>query len=103
MTISLNSIATEREFHSDKASTYWLSKDREKHDKMTGQHFCFKELLRGISVLDIECGSGVWLADMCSEYPNCIYHSRDIIDTFDIFQKIPLLKHSYGTVTQRLL
>ncbi|KAI9272504.1 S-adenosyl-L-methionine-dependent methyltransferase [Sporodiniella umbellata] len=110
-------LVTVREFHNDEASTYWLPKDADEHDRLTGQHFAFKELLkenisssvketldfkRGISVLDIGCGSGAWMADMSLDYPNCTYHGCDIIDTPDIIKKLPCLKYTYGNVTQKL-
>ncbi|KAI9279530.1 S-adenosyl-L-methionine-dependent methyltransferase [Sporodiniella umbellata] len=115
--INPESLVIKREFHSEKASTYWLPKDAEEHDRLTGQHFAYKELLKGnisssvrksldfelgVSILDIGCGSGAWLADMSSEYPNCTYHGCDIIDTPDIIQKLSKLNYVYGNVIQGL-
>ncbi|KAI9281576.1 S-adenosyl-L-methionine-dependent methyltransferase [Sporodiniella umbellata] len=115
--INPESLATKREFHKDGTTDYWLPKDKDEHDRLTGQHFAFKDLLngnitssvkdildfqKGISILDIGCGSGVWMADMSSEYPNCTYYGCDIIDTPDIIRMLPNLSYSYGNVTQRL-
>ncbi|PHZ11524.1 S-adenosyl-L-methionine-dependent methyltransferase, partial [Rhizopus microsporus ATCC 52813] len=86
---------TKREFHSDKGSTYWLPKDEEEQMRLTGQHYAFKSLFegnvlpsvtsaldfqKGINILDVGCGSGVWIMDMVQEYPNCTYHGCDIDD-----------------------
>ncbi|KAI9279882.1 S-adenosyl-L-methionine-dependent methyltransferase [Sporodiniella umbellata] len=115
--INPESLATKREFHSEETSTYWLPKDKDEHERLTGQHFIYKELLGGnisssaketldfeggISILDVGCGSGVWMADMSSEYPNCTYHGCDIIDAPVIIQKLAHLNFSYGNVIQKL-
>ncbi|EIE79696.1 hypothetical protein RO3G_04401 [Rhizopus delemar RA 99-880] len=69
-------INTNREFHSEETSSYWLPKDEEEQQRLTAQHFAFKELYngnilrsvrenldfeKGISVLDVGCGSGAWI------------------------------------------
>ncbi|KAI9257907.1 S-adenosyl-L-methionine-dependent methyltransferase [Sporodiniella umbellata] len=115
--INPESLVTKREFHNNEASTYWLPKDREEHDRLTAQHFCFKELFKGnisssvketldfengISILDIGCGSGAWLADMNFEYPKCTYYGCDIIEAPDIIQKLPCLNFLHGSVAQGL-
>ncbi|KAI9247743.1 S-adenosyl-L-methionine-dependent methyltransferase [Sporodiniella umbellata] len=111
------SLITNREFHNEENATYWLPKDQDEHDRLTGQHFCFKELVKGnisssakeilnfeegVSVLDIGCGSGAWLADMNSEYPNCKYYGCDIIDIPDLIRKLPKLNFVHGNVSKRL-
>ncbi|KAI9250738.1 S-adenosyl-L-methionine-dependent methyltransferase [Sporodiniella umbellata] len=110
-------LKTKREFHKEESSTYWLPKDAEEHDRLTGQHFAFKELLkgnisssvsetldfkRGISILDVGCGSGAWLADMSTDYPQCTYYGCDIIDVPEIIRKLPKVKYAHGNVVQRL-
>ncbi|KAI9281574.1 S-adenosyl-L-methionine-dependent methyltransferase [Sporodiniella umbellata] len=115
--VNLESLSTNREFHNDKNSTYWLPKDKEEHDRLTGQHFALKELFGGnvlpsvkkaldfeggISVLDVGCGSGAWLADMSSEYPNCTYNGCDIIESPEIIKRLPNLKFTYGNAVQGL-
>lgn len=69
-------INLDREFHNEKAATYWLPKDDDEQRRLTGQHFAYKELFegnilssvrnildfnKGVSILDIGCGSGVWM------------------------------------------
>ncbi|RCH84248.1 hypothetical protein CU098_008031, partial [Rhizopus stolonifer] len=34
----------------------------------------------GVSVLDIGCGSGVWIMDMAQDFPNCTYDGCDIVN-----------------------
>ncbi|CEJ01055.1 hypothetical protein RMCBS344292_15094 [Rhizopus microsporus] len=95
-TTIVNSTAnTNREFHKEEASTYWLPKDEEEQMRLTGQHYAFKSLFegnvlpsvtdaldfqKGINILDVGCGSGVWIMDMVQEYPNCAYHGCDIVN-----------------------
>ncbi|KAG1226582.1 hypothetical protein G6F67_008918 [Rhizopus microsporus] len=95
-TTIVNSTAnTNREFHKEESSTYWLPKDEEEQMRLTGQHYAFKSLFegnvlpsvtdtldfqKGINILDVGCGSGVWIMDMVQEYPNCTYHGCDIVN-----------------------
>ncbi|CEG75223.1 hypothetical protein RMATCC62417_10302 [Rhizopus microsporus] len=116
-TVNQNVIGTEREFHNEETSTYWLPKDDEEQKRLAGQHFAFKDLYegnvlpsvtkaldfqKGITILDVGCGSGVWVMDMITEYPNCTYHGCDIVDTTN--KKLPLKQftYTYGNVTKRL-
>ncbi|KAI9282776.1 S-adenosyl-L-methionine-dependent methyltransferase [Sporodiniella umbellata] len=111
------SVVTNREFHNVETSTYWLPKDRDELDRLTGQHFIFKEILKGnvsssvketidfkkgAAILDVGCGSGVWSLDMSSDYPNCTYNSCDIIDTPELLRKQKKVKYAYGNVIQGL-
>ncbi|KAG0789437.1 hypothetical protein G6F22_006710 [Rhizopus arrhizus] len=107
-TININ-----REFHNEETSTYWLPKDEDEQQRLTGQHFAFKELFEGnisrkahealgfeegISVLDVGCGSGVWIMDMINDYPNCTYHGCDIVDTTNKILKVDQFTYNYGNV-----
>ncbi|KAG1460573.1 hypothetical protein G6F46_003737 [Rhizopus delemar] len=115
--INYTTINTNREFHNEEKSTYWLPKDEDEQKRLTGQHFAFKELFegnvlvsvrqnldfeKGISVLDVGCGSGVWIMDMNNDYPNCTYHGCDIVDTTNKILKIKQFTFSYGNVIEGL-
>ncbi|KAG1176646.1 hypothetical protein G6F70_003379 [Rhizopus microsporus] len=86
---------TKREFHNDETSTYWLPKDDGEQKRLTGQHFIFKKLFggvsevldfeKGVTILDAECGSDVWVMDMIHDHPNCTYYGCDIADTDNAF------------------
>ncbi|CAO3700772.1 unnamed protein product [Rhizopus microsporus] len=109
--VNHNVIGTEREFHNEETSTYWLPKD------VAHQHVAFKDLYegnvlpsvtkaldfqKGITILDVGCGSGVWVMDMTTEYPSCTCHGCDIVDTTN--KKLPLKQftYTYGNMTKRL-
>ncbi|KAG1049410.1 hypothetical protein G6F43_008264 [Rhizopus delemar] len=115
--IDYTTINTNREFHNEEASTYWLPKDEEEQRRLAGQHFAYKELFggnllssvcnsldfeKGISVLDIGCGSGVWIMDMINDYPNCTYHGCDIVDTTNKVLKIDQFTYSHGNIVKGL-
>ncbi|KAI9281070.1 hypothetical protein BY458DRAFT_538072 [Sporodiniella umbellata] len=95
-----NNDAVKREFHSDKSSTYWFPKDEDEHDRLTGllkgnissSAKNTLDFVNGVSVLDIGCGSGAWLADMSYEYPNC-----------NVVQGLPYADNSFDFVYFRLL
>ncbi|EIE90589.1 hypothetical protein RO3G_15300 [Rhizopus delemar RA 99-880] len=42
-----SSSRTQREFHKEEQSTYWLPKDEDEQLRLTGQHFALKELFGG--------------------------------------------------------
>ncbi|KAG1152477.1 hypothetical protein G6F37_004191 [Rhizopus arrhizus] len=111
--VEYTAINTDREFHNEESSTYWLPKDDEEQKRLTGQHFLFKEFFegnicrsvrealdfeKGISVLDVGCGSGVWIMDMINDYPNCTYHGCDIVDTTNKILKADQFTYNYGNV-----
>ncbi|KAI9283321.1 S-adenosyl-L-methionine-dependent methyltransferase [Sporodiniella umbellata] len=94
--VGVSTTESSREYHSDETSTYWLPKDDEEQQRLTGQHYALKEMYgsnvlscvesgldfkKGVSVLDVGCGSGIWLTDMLFDYPNCNYHGCDMVDT----------------------
>ncbi|KAG0848275.1 hypothetical protein G6F17_011791 [Rhizopus arrhizus] len=111
--VEYTAINTDRELHNEESSTYWLPKDDEEQKRLTGQHFLFKEFFegnisrsvrealdfeKGISVLDVGCGSGVWIMDMINDYPNCTYHGCDIVDTTNKILKVDQFTYNYGNV-----
>ncbi|CAO3692914.1 unnamed protein product [Rhizopus stolonifer] len=108
---------TKRSYHNEEKATYWMPKDDEEQQRLTGQHFAFKELYdgnllssvkkeldfeTGISILDIGCGSGVWIMDMIYDYPNCEYHGCDIVDTTNKILKIDQFTFTYGNILKGL-
>ncbi|CAO3686224.1 unnamed protein product [Rhizopus stolonifer] len=110
-------INLKREFHNEETSTYWLPKDDEEQKRLTGQHFAYKELLegnmlasvreslnfeKGVSVLDIGCGSGVWSMDMAHDYPNCTYDGCDIVDVTNKKLKLDRFTFRQGNVLHGL-
>ncbi|KAG1332384.1 hypothetical protein G6F62_007250 [Rhizopus arrhizus] len=95
----LTTININREFHNDKTSAYWLPKDDEEQRRLTGENMDFE---KGITVLDVGCGSGSWIMDMITDYPNCTYHGCDIIDTTNKILKIDQFTFSKGNVAQNL-
>ncbi|KAG1057994.1 hypothetical protein G6F43_000196 [Rhizopus delemar] len=112
-----SSSRTQREFHKEEQSTYWLPKDEDEQLRLTGQHFALKELFggnilskakevldfkNGVSVLDIGCGSGVWTMDMASTYPNCAYECCDIVDVINKKMMPQKCKFSYGNLVKGL-
>ncbi|KAG0782211.1 hypothetical protein G6F62_006769 [Rhizopus arrhizus] len=117
MVMNHTTINTKREFHSEETSSYWLPKDEEEQQRLTAQHFAFKELYngnilrsvsenldfeKGISVLDVGCGSGAWIMDMTHDYPNCTFHGCDIVDTTNKILKIDQFTFKLGNVVQGL-
>ncbi|RCH87832.1 hypothetical protein CU097_003627 [Rhizopus azygosporus] len=106
-----------REFHNEESSTYWLPKDDEEQMRLTGQHCAIKNLYggnvlssvkntldfeKGITILDVGCGSGAWVMDMIHEYPKCTYHGCDISDIR--YKKVNVEKFifTYGNVVKGL-
>ncbi|CEI90913.1 hypothetical protein RMCBS344292_05222 [Rhizopus microsporus] len=114
---STTAINTKREFHNEESSTYWLPKDDEEQMRLTGQHYAFKSLYggnvlpsvtkaldfeKGITVLDVGCGSGVWIMDMVQDYPNCAYHGCDIADAIHKNVNVNQFTFTYGNVVKGL-
>ncbi|RCH94171.1 hypothetical protein CU097_013822 [Rhizopus azygosporus] len=110
--ITLNS---KREFHQVQTSTYWLPKDEEEQFRLMAQHSVIKDLFGGnilssvtknldfnkeLTVLDVGCGSGVWLMDTICEYPKCKYYGCDMVDVIN--RKLANFTFNIGNVLQRL-
>ncbi|KAI8090927.1 S-adenosyl-L-methionine-dependent methyltransferase [Gilbertella persicaria] len=108
---------SKRDFHDSKSSTYWLPKDDEEQDRLTGQHFAVKELFEGnmltsvaekldftknLSILDVGCGSGSWLMDMASDYPQCTFEGCDIVEVTNKNIAPPQVHFCYGDVLKGL-
>ncbi|EIE87400.1 hypothetical protein RO3G_12111 [Rhizopus delemar RA 99-880] len=106
-----------REFHQIETSSYWLPKDEDEQLRQTGQHFVIKEVFggnvlssitealdfdRGISILDIGCGSGTWIMDMISEYPNCQYDGCDIVDVINKSIMLKQFTFKFGNILETL-
>ncbi|CAO3701528.1 unnamed protein product [Rhizopus stolonifer] len=105
---------TTRIFHVGQESTYWLPKDDDEQRRLTGQHFLYKEfydgsnilpsvkeklnLEKGVKVLDVGCGSCVWIMDMITDYPNCEYHGCDIEDITNKLLRLDKFTFTYGNV-----
>ncbi|KAG1152480.1 hypothetical protein G6F37_008659 [Rhizopus arrhizus] len=117
LVVDYTTINREREFHNEETCTYWLPKDEEEQQRLTGQHFALKELFegnlsrsvqknldfeKGISVLDVGCGPGAWIMDMTQDYPNCTYHGCDIVDVTNKNLKIDQFTFNFGNVIQGL-
>ncbi|CEG66691.1 hypothetical protein RMATCC62417_03226 [Rhizopus microsporus] len=114
---SEETINMERDFHNEESSTYWLPKDPAEQQRLTGQHFAIKELYqgnvlenvrkkldfkKGIRVLDVGCGSGAWIMDMATEYPNCVYEGCDIVEVANKRVSLQQVTFRYGNVLDRL-
>ncbi|KAI8810040.1 S-adenosyl-L-methionine-dependent methyltransferase [Cladochytrium replicatum] len=82
-----------RTFNTEKAP-YVLPDDVREGSRLNMQHYLVREefrvnylgvtkedLLRGLSVLDIGCGTGIWLAEMNRDFPKGTYHGVDISAT----------------------
>ncbi|KAI9246597.1 S-adenosyl-L-methionine-dependent methyltransferase [Sporodiniella umbellata] len=108
---------TYRQFHNEKTSSYLLPKDNLEQERLLGQHFACKKLFggnilssvresfdfnRGISVLDVGCGCGVWMMDMNLEFPNCSYYGCDIVDVTNEALSLNKFKFRYGNVVAGL-
>ncbi|KAI9257905.1 hypothetical protein BY458DRAFT_558066 [Sporodiniella umbellata] len=115
--VNTTNLATNQDFCSENSFTHWLPRDKFERDRLTEQHFAFKELLKGnicpvvkesldfeggISILNVGCDSGEWMADMYADYPNCTYQGCDVTDASKIFEKTPHLNFTYGNVAQKL-
>ncbi|CEG75936.1 hypothetical protein RMATCC62417_10907 [Rhizopus microsporus] len=104
-------INTKREFHNEESSTYWLPKGDEEQMRLTGSPYGGNVLPsvtkvldfeKGITVLDLECGYGVWIMDMVQDYPNCTYHGCAIVDAIHKNMNVNQLTFTLGNVVKGL-
>ncbi|KAG1170120.1 hypothetical protein G6F70_007919 [Rhizopus microsporus] len=87
-----------REFHSEDKSTYWLPKDEEEQKRLIAN----LDFEKGVTILDVGCGSGVWMMDMMHEYPNCTFYGCDIVNTVNRVLDLEKINFSYGNVVKGL-
>ncbi|KAI8799331.1 S-adenosyl-L-methionine-dependent methyltransferase [Cladochytrium replicatum] len=100
-----SSEGSDRTYHSSKASPYVIPADAQEGQRLNLQHHLLRQLFdgpnhgsgipvealeRGLKVLDVGCGSGIWLAEMNRDFPNGIYYGVDMetSDFAQIFQEI---------------
>jgi tRNA G46 methylase TrmB len=43
-------------------------------------HFANLDATTPLDALDVGCGSGVWVLEMCHDYPNCNFTGMDILE-----------------------
>ncbi|KAI8805419.1 S-adenosyl-L-methionine-dependent methyltransferase [Cladochytrium replicatum] len=81
-----------RTFHGEKKAPYVLPDDVKEGARLNLAHHLMRELwggpnyvgvteaelIKGLKVLDVGCGSGIWLAEMHRDFPNGEYFGVDI-------------------------
>ncbi|KAG0169791.1 hypothetical protein DFQ30_003228 [Apophysomyces sp. BC1015] len=114
----MTQVLTQREYHQQDSSSYWLPKDEEEQRRLTGQHCIIKEIFggknvlssvtrivplsQGAKVLDIGSGSGAWIFDMASEYPESTFLGVDIVEIVQKNLMTDKTKFYYGDVLEGL-
>ncbi|KAI8981494.1 S-adenosyl-L-methionine-dependent methyltransferase [Pilobolus umbonatus] len=107
-----------RTFHEVQDSAYWLPNDGAELDRLTGQHYAVKNLFEGninslivnslemkskhSNVLDIGCGPGSWIKDVCNDYPLCQFTGVDMTDVFPTDFSATNVKFELGNVLKGL-
>ncbi|KAI8800899.1 S-adenosyl-L-methionine-dependent methyltransferase [Cladochytrium replicatum] len=85
----------QRTYHKDERAPYILPDDVKEGSRLNLQHHLIrhlfggpnfagvkeKQLLNGLTVLDIGCGTGIWLAEMNRDFPKGEYHGVDLTTT----------------------
>ncbi len=108
-------------------SSYLLPKDLQEKNRLDFQHFLLRRLLGGNyaaplppstrSILDVGCGTGLWVREMAQQFPRAHVIGLDLelsnaaqnhpancwFVTGNILQGIPFSSESFDAVHQRLL
>ncbi|CAG8514509.1 13324_t:CDS:2 [Acaulospora morrowiae] len=84
-----------RRYHNEETASYLLSSDIEEIDRQQLQHYCFKHifkcnmsapvenmLIEGSRVLDVGCGTGIWVLELSSKYENSEFFGVDMSPVF---------------------
>ncbi|RKP04826.1 S-adenosyl-L-methionine-dependent methyltransferase, partial [Thamnocephalis sphaerospora] len=118
-------VRTTQEIHED-CSPYPLPSDLEQQENMDQMHYHLKHILHGNyaakinkprAILDVGTGSGAWLLEMATEFPDarCVgvdiskIQPHDIIppnchfDTADVLQGLPYPSESFDYVHMRFM
>ncbi|KAI8801405.1 S-adenosyl-L-methionine-dependent methyltransferase [Cladochytrium replicatum] len=93
-----------RTYHSDPSSPYVLPDDVMEGNRLNMQHHLIRmvfngnnhqfvpkeQLERGMKVLDVGCGTAIWLSEMYRDFPTGEYHGVDITTTAwsDVFLRL---------------
>ncbi|CAG8601615.1 8776_t:CDS:2 [Ambispora leptoticha] len=80
-----------RRYHNLSDSMYFMANDDEEAYRLNRYHDAMKDIWRGLfnspveeklrkgaHVIDIGCGSGIWILDMAQQYPNSMFVGIDI-------------------------
>ncbi|RUS18542.1 hypothetical protein BC937DRAFT_88640 [Endogone sp. FLAS-F59071] len=76
---------------------YLLPHDIGEKGRLASQHYQIRnyqapvreDLKRGIKVLDVGCGPGMWTIDMAKEFPASFFFGTDITNAFDEAEVLP--------------
>ncbi|CAG8461518.1 16221_t:CDS:2 [Acaulospora morrowiae] len=84
-----------RRYHNEETASYLLSSDMEEIDRQQLQHYCFKHIFKcnvsapiekklteGSRVLDVGCGTGIWVLELSSKYENSEFFGVDMSPVF---------------------
>nr|CAG8572005.1 13318_t:CDS:2 [Entrophospora candida] len=123
-----------RRFHNEN-SRYWFPNDKKEVDRLNMQHYLFRYAWQGnfsspmgerlsnggVRVLDVGCGSGSWIIDMATNYPNSTFVGVDISPIFqsslkdhpaltnigfikhNVLEGLPFPENTFDYVYQRFL
>src|ERR1700722_10972391 len=94
-----------RRFHNEESTVnYYTPNDSEESNRVNLQHYLFRHVWKGnysspitkklsernTSVLDIGCGSGIWVLDMAQKFPQSSFVGIEISPMYPPSNKTPL-------------
>ncbi|KAI8800275.1 S-adenosyl-L-methionine-dependent methyltransferase [Cladochytrium replicatum] len=108
-----------RSYHQEPNCPYILPDDVQEGARLNVQHQFFKHIYTtnyrgpsdqalergGLRILDVGYGSGIWLAEMSRDFPNCEYFGVDVsigIWARTFSEEMPSVKIFQGNVMERL-